>query len=169
VAVVLIQTFWKFVRKVVQIISRSSSKMGHVRSKTRSQKLKIEKNLYTVVATVLIQIFWKFVKKVVLMISRSSSNMGRLQSKITKNWSHCPNMENLFNKLEVTFLLNYHQTWPGCLSKILLGCGWWVRGAIQGHHGPLVMKKFTIIHCMTFNMKKTCSCEWKSIRYTCGS
>jgi hypothetical protein len=42
VAAVLIQIFWKFVRKVVLMIFRSSSKMGHVRSKTRPQELKIE-------------------------------------------------------------------------------------------------------------------------------
>jgi hypothetical protein len=98
----MIQIFWKFVRKVVLMISRSSSKMGYLPSKTRSQKLKIEKPFYnTVVAAVLIQISWKFVRKVVLMISMSNLNMGRLQSKIR---SHCPNMENLFNTLEVTFL-----------------------------------------------------------------
>jgi hypothetical protein len=42
-AAVLIQIFWKFVRKVVLMISRSSSKMDHVQSKTRPQELKIEK------------------------------------------------------------------------------------------------------------------------------
>jgi hypothetical protein len=50
VAAVLIQIFWKFVRKVVLIISRSSSKMGHPRSKNRSQKLKIDFFYNTVVA-----------------------------------------------------------------------------------------------------------------------
>jgi hypothetical protein len=56
--------------------------MGHLRSKTRSQELKIEKKLVnTLVAAVLIQIFWKFVRKVVLMISRSSLKMDHLQSK----------------------------------------------------------------------------------------
>jgi hypothetical protein len=43
VAAVLIQIFWKFGRKVVLMISRSSSKMGNIGSKTRSQELKIEK------------------------------------------------------------------------------------------------------------------------------
>jgi hypothetical protein len=43
VAAVLIQIFWKFYRKVVLIISRSSMKIDHLRSKTRSQELKIEK------------------------------------------------------------------------------------------------------------------------------
>jgi hypothetical protein len=42
VAAVLIQIFWKFFGKVVLMISRSSSKIGHVWSKTRSQKLKID-------------------------------------------------------------------------------------------------------------------------------
>jgi hypothetical protein len=44
VAAVLIQISWKFVRKVVLMISMSSSKMGYLRSKTRSQELKIEKS-----------------------------------------------------------------------------------------------------------------------------
>jgi hypothetical protein len=43
VAVVLIQIFWKFSRKVLLIISKSNSKMGHLWSKTRSQGLEIEK------------------------------------------------------------------------------------------------------------------------------
>jgi hypothetical protein len=55
--------------------------MGHLRSKTRSQELKIEKLVNTLGAAVFIQIFWKFVRKVVLMISRSSSKMGYLGSK----------------------------------------------------------------------------------------
>jgi hypothetical protein len=42
-AAVLIQIFWKFVRRVVLMNSRSSLKMGHIRSKSRSQELKIEK------------------------------------------------------------------------------------------------------------------------------
>jgi hypothetical protein len=57
---------------------RSRSKMGYLRSKTRSQELK-EKLVNTLVAAVLIQIFWKFVRNVVLMISRSSLNMGHLR------------------------------------------------------------------------------------------
>jgi 1,4-dihydroxy-2-naphthoate octaprenyltransferase len=81
VAAVLIQIFLKFFRKVGLMISRSSLKMGHLRSKTRSQQLKIEKFVNTLVAAVLIQIFWKLVRKVVLMISRSSSKMGYLRSK----------------------------------------------------------------------------------------
>jgi hypothetical protein len=42
-AAVFIKIFWKFVRKVVLIISRSRSKMGYLRLKTTSQELKIEK------------------------------------------------------------------------------------------------------------------------------
>jgi hypothetical protein len=55
--------------------------MGHLRSKTRSQELKIEKVVNTLLAAILIQIFWKYVRKVVLMISKSSLNMGHLRSK----------------------------------------------------------------------------------------
>jgi hypothetical protein len=62
---VLIQISWKFVRKVVLIIFRSNSKMGHHLSKARSQELKIKKLVNTLVAAVLIQIFWKYVRKVV--------------------------------------------------------------------------------------------------------
>jgi hypothetical protein len=52
--------------------------MGHLRSKTRSQELKIEN---TIGAVVFIQIFWKFVRKVVSMISMSSLKMGCLRKK----------------------------------------------------------------------------------------
>jgi hypothetical protein len=63
------------------MISRSGLKMGHLRSKFRSQELKIEKLVYTLVAAVLILISWKLVRRVVLKIVRSSFNMGHLQSK----------------------------------------------------------------------------------------
>jgi hypothetical protein len=79
---VLIQMFWKFVKKVVLIISRSCLKMGHLLSKTRSQELKIEKNLVnTLVDAVFIQISLKSVRKVVLMISRCTTNIGHSWSK----------------------------------------------------------------------------------------
>jgi hypothetical protein len=61
---------------------RSSSNMGYLWSKTRSQELKNRKVLVnTLVAAVLIQIFLKLVRKVVLMISMTSSNMGYQWSK----------------------------------------------------------------------------------------
>jgi hypothetical protein len=44
VAAVLIQIFWKFVRKIVLMTSRSTLKMGHLWIKTRSQELKLEKS-----------------------------------------------------------------------------------------------------------------------------
>jgi hypothetical protein len=81
VAAVLIEIFLKFVRKVVLMISMSSSKMGHLRSKIKSQELIIEKLVNTLVAAVLIEIFLKFLRKVVLIISRSSPKMGHLRSK----------------------------------------------------------------------------------------
>jgi hypothetical protein len=56
--------------------------MGHLRSKTKSQELKVETKLInTLVAAVFIQIFWEFVRKVVLMISWSSLKMGHVRSK----------------------------------------------------------------------------------------
>jgi hypothetical protein len=56
VAAVLNKISWKLIRKVVLMISRSSLNMGHLWSKTRSQKLKIEKIFFnTLVATALIQ------------------------------------------------------------------------------------------------------------------
>jgi hypothetical protein len=63
------------------MITRSSLKTGHLRLKTRSQELKIERLVNTLGAAVFIQIFWKFVRKVVLIISRSTSKMGYLRSK----------------------------------------------------------------------------------------
>jgi hypothetical protein len=62
------------------MISKSNLKKGNVRSKTRSQKLKIEKLVNTLIVAVYIQLFWKFVGKIVLMISRSRSKMGHLRS-----------------------------------------------------------------------------------------
>jgi hypothetical protein len=45
--------------------------MGHLRSKARSQELKIEKKIVnTLVAAVLIQIFWKFVRKIAVKLDR---------------------------------------------------------------------------------------------------
>jgi hypothetical protein len=120
VAAVLIQISWKLVRRVVLMISRSGLNMGHLRSKIRSQELKIKKFVNSLVAAVLIQIFWKFVRKVVLMISKSSLNMGHLGS---KGRSHCPIMEkkNLVNTLEFTFLTPLSSNLVR--MQTLLGCG----------------------------------------------
>jgi uncharacterized membrane protein YczE len=57
------------------MISRSSLNMGHLL--LRSQELKIENLVNTLVAAVLIEIFLKLVRRFVLMISRSNSNMAR--------------------------------------------------------------------------------------------
>jgi hypothetical protein len=54
---VFIHAFWKFVSKVVLMISRSNLKMNHLRSKARSQKLKKKKLVNTLVAAVFIYIF----------------------------------------------------------------------------------------------------------------
>jgi hypothetical protein len=55
------------------MISRSSSNKVHLRPKSRSQELKIEKSLQTSGCS-----FDPDVRKVVFMISRSSMNMGHL-------------------------------------------------------------------------------------------
>ena len=52
---VVIQSSGKFVRMLILIISRSSSKLGHVRSKTRSLDQILEKFVYTLECTVLFQ------------------------------------------------------------------------------------------------------------------
>jgi hypothetical protein len=90
VAAVFVQIFWKLVRKVFLMISKSSSKLGHVPSKNRSHILKIEEAL---VAAVLIQIFWILVRKVVLMISKVKLEDGfsTVKNKVTgaKNEKAC--------------------------------------------------------------------------------
>jgi hypothetical protein len=78
------------------MIFRTSSKMGHLRSKTRSQELKNRKKL----VNILVQISWKSVRKVVLMSYMSSVNMGKFRQKL----GHSAQIwKNLFNTLEVTF------------------------------------------------------------------
>ena len=51
----VIQSSGKFVRMLILIISRSSSKLGHVRSKTRSLDQILEKLVYTLECTVLFE------------------------------------------------------------------------------------------------------------------
>ena len=64
------------------IISRSSSKLGHVGSKTGSLGQILEKKLvYTLEGTVVIQSSGNFVRMIILIISRSSSKLGHVRSK----------------------------------------------------------------------------------------
>ena len=63
------------------IISRSSLKLGHLGSKTRSL-CQTKKNLvYTLENTVLIQSSGNFIRMLIIIISRSSSKLGHLGSK----------------------------------------------------------------------------------------
>jgi hypothetical protein len=79
---------------------------------------------------VLIQISWELVCKLFIWF------LGQLRIWVTWGQKLCHTAQmwkNLFYTLEVTFWLNCHQTWSGCLSKTLLRCSWWVRGAILFH------------------------------------
>ena len=76
---VLIQFSCNFVRMIILIKSRSSSKLGHVGSKTRSPNLR--KTLCTVVGTVLIQSSLNFVRMFIFIKSTSRWKLGHVGSK----------------------------------------------------------------------------------------
>ena len=64
------------------IISRSSSKLGHGGSKTRSLGQILEKKtLCTLKDTVLIQSSWNFVRLLIIIISWSGLKLGHVRSK----------------------------------------------------------------------------------------
>ena len=63
------------------IKSRSSSKLGHVGSKTRSQGQIIENIVYTLEGTVLILSSCNVVRMSILIISKSSSKLGHAGTK----------------------------------------------------------------------------------------
>ena len=78
---VVIQSSGKFVRMIILIISRSSSKLGHVRSKTRSldqilEKLCVHSGVHSFVSNVM-----TFVRMLIIIISRSSLKLGHVGSK----------------------------------------------------------------------------------------
>jgi hypothetical protein len=77
------------VKKVVLMISRSCSKIGHIRSKNRSQEIKIEEACYHSSGCSFDPNFMEIGQE----SSRPSLNIGRLRSKTR---SHCPNMEKTF-------------------------------------------------------------------------
>ena len=78
---VVIQSSGKFVRMLILIISRSSSKLGHVRSKTRSlvqilEKFCVHSGVHSFVSNVM-----TFVRMLIIIISRSSLKLGHVGSK----------------------------------------------------------------------------------------
>ena len=75
----VIQFLWNLVRMFVLTISRPSSNMGHVESKTRSPGQILENScLHFIEATFVIRFWWNFVRMFVLAISRPSLNMGQV-------------------------------------------------------------------------------------------
>ena len=78
---VLIQSSCKFGRLLIIIISRSSLKLGHVGSKTRSLGQILEKLVYTLEGTVSIQSSRNFIRMLIIIISRSSLKLGYVGSK----------------------------------------------------------------------------------------
>ena len=77
----MIQSSGNFVRMLILIISRSSSKLGHVRSKTRSldqilEKLCVHSGVHSFVSNVM-----TFVRMLIIIISRSSLKLGHVGSK----------------------------------------------------------------------------------------
>ena len=78
---VVIQSSGKFVRMLILIISRSNSKLCHVRSKTRSldqilEKLCVHSGVHSFVSNVM-----TFVRMLIIIISRSSLKLGHVGSK----------------------------------------------------------------------------------------
>ena len=63
---------------LIIIISRSSLKLGHVGSKTRSQGQILENFVYPLEGTVLIQSSRNFIRMLMIMMSRSSLKLGHV-------------------------------------------------------------------------------------------
>jgi len=79
---VVIRFLWNLVRMFVLTISRISSNMGHVRSKTRSPGQILGNScLHSIEARFATRFWWNFVTMFVLKISRPSFNMGHVWSK----------------------------------------------------------------------------------------
>ena len=77
----MIQSSRNFVRMLILIMSRSSSKLGHVGLKTRLLGQILEKLLYTLECTVLIQSSLNFFRMLMIIIYRSSLKLGHVGSK----------------------------------------------------------------------------------------
>ena len=95
----------------VLMSSRSSSKHGHLRLKTRSPVKSKEDLVKTLQVTLLNQSSWILLKMLVLIISRSSAiSCG------TKLGHQARSKENLVNTLVVTFFfINHHES---CLKYL---------------------------------------------------
>ena len=109
---VVIQSSGKFVRMLILIISRSSSKLGHVRSKTRSldqilEKLCVHSGVHSFVSNVM-----TFVRMLIIIISRSSLKLGHVGSKT-----------RLLGQ-QATQVSDLGPLWPSCLIQTMsLGPG----------------------------------------------
>ena len=66
---------------LIIIMSRSGSKLGHVRSKSRSLDQILENFVFTLEGTVLIQSSRNFLRMLMIIISRSYSKLGHVGSK----------------------------------------------------------------------------------------
>ena len=102
---VVIQSSGKFVRMLILIISRSSSKLGHVRSKTRSldqilEKLCVHSGVHSFVSNVM-----TFVRMLIIIISRSSLKLGHVGSKT-----------RLLGQ-QATQVSDLGPLWPSCFKK----------------------------------------------------
>ena len=89
---------------LILIISRSSSKLGHVRSKTRSldqilEKLCVHSGLHSFVSNVI-----NFVRMLIIIISRSSLKLGHVGSKT-----------RLLGQ-QATQVSDLGPLWPSCFS-----------------------------------------------------
>ena len=92
---------------LILIISRSSSKLGHVRSKTRSldqilEKLCVHSGVHSFVSNVM-----TFVRMLIIIISRSSLKLGHVGSKT-----------RLLGQ-QATQVSDLGPLWPSCLSGAL--------------------------------------------------
>ena len=105
---VVIQSSGKFVRMLILIISRSSSKLGHVRSKTRSldqilEKLCVHSGVHSFVSNVM-----TFVRMLIIIISRSSLKLGHVGSKT-----------RLLGQ-QATQVSDLGPLWPSCLKTFTI-------------------------------------------------
>ena len=104
----MIQSSGKFVRMLILIISRSSSKLGHVRSKTRSldqilEKLCVHSGVHSFVSNVM-----TFVRMLIIIISRSSLKLGHVGSKT-----------RLLGQ-QATQVSDLGPLWPSCIDHMMI-------------------------------------------------
>ena len=130
----MIQCAGNFVRMLILILSRSSSKLGHVRSKTRSLGQILEKLCVHSRVHSFVQMSWHFVRRLIIIISRSDLKLGHVGSKT-----------RLLGQ-QATQVSDLGPLWPSCLTI----CS--VRTCIQTF-SPLSLQQTIRIYAAVHGMK----------------